>query len=139
MCFIKVLALKNKHFFYIFSTFGLFHQKSGFIGQKLNQFLSTGWTFLILLFFLQFAEFNLKAPPYSKTLHYSRISVSRAPLPFRSFYNQDCKKSSCGNVALKNSKVKFFFFLLRQLLLKAQFNLVPADILKNHGVHPVLL
>ena len=29
--------------------------------------------------------------------------------------------------------------LLRLLLLKAQFNLVPADILKNHGVHPVLL
>ena len=31
--------------------------------------------FLIVLFFLQFAEFNLKAPPYSKTLHYSRISM----------------------------------------------------------------
>ena len=29
--------------------------------------------------------------------------------------------------------------LLRPLLLKAQFNLVSADILKNHGVHPVPL
>ena len=26
-----------------------------------------------------------------------------------------------------------------ELLLKAQFNLVPEDILKNHGVHPVPL
>ena len=32
-----------------------------------------------------------------------------------------------------------FVLLLRPLLLKAQFNLVPADVLKNHGVHPVLL
>ena len=31
------------------------------------------------------------------------------------------------------------FFLLGELLLKAQVNLVPADILKNHGVHCVLL
>ena len=33
----------------------------------------------------------------------------------------------------------FFCLLLRPLLLKAQFNLVPAEILKNHSVHPVLL
>ena len=31
------------------------------------------------------------------------------------------------------------FLLLGPLLLKAQFYLLPADILKNHGVHPVLL
>ena len=33
----------------------------------------------------------------------------------------------------------FLKLLLGALLLKAQFNLVPADILKNHGVHPVPL
>ena len=33
----------------------------------------------------------------------------------------------------------FFFLLLRLLLLKVQFNLVSADILKNHGAHPVTL
>ena len=39
--------------------------------------------FLILLFVLQFAEFNLKAPLYSK------IPISCAPPPFRSIYNQE--------------------------------------------------
>ena len=33
----------------------------------------------------------------------------------------------------------FFILLLGQLLLKVQINLVPADILKSHGVHPVPL
>ena len=98
--------------------------------------------FLILLFFLQLAEFNLKAPPYLKTLHYLRISISCAPLPFRSIYNQDRGNSSCVNVALAKKSILFIYFfclLLRPLLLKAQFNLVPVYILKNHGVHPVLL
>ena len=57
--------------------------------------------FLICLFFLKFAEFNLKAPPFSKTLQYSRISISRAPPPFRSIFNRDCRNSSRGNVDLK--------------------------------------
>ena len=38
--------------------------------------------------------------------------------------------------------LQFYYFKkknFRPLLLKAQFDLVPADILKNHGVHPVLL
>ena len=33
----------------------------------------------------------------------------------------------------------FILLLLGRLLLKAQFNLVAANILNNHGVHPVLL
>ena len=64
--------------------------------------------FLILLFFLQFAEFNIKAPPYSKTLHYSRVSISRAPPPFRSIYNQNRQNSSCENVALEKCKISIF-------------------------------
>ncbi len=112
------------------------------VSHRLGKHLSI--CFLILLFFLQLAEFNLKVPLYSKTLHYSQISISRAPSPFRSIYNQDRGNSSCVNVALEKCKISIFLFfvfflLLRQLLLKAQFNLVPADILKNHGVHPVLL
>ena len=35
--------------------------------------------------------------------------------------------------------LNFFLLSLGALLLKAQFNLVPADILTNHGVHPVPL
>ena len=35
--------------------------------------------------------------------------------------------------------LNLFLLLFGELLLKAQFNLVPADILKNHGVHPVPL
>ena len=80
---------------------------------------------------------------YSKRLHYSRISISCAPQPFRSIDNQYCGNSSCGNETLKKCRISiflfFFFSLFWSLLLKAQFNLVPANILKNHGVHPVLL
>ena len=65
--------------------------------------------FLILLFFLQLAEFNLKAHLYSKTLHYSEISISRAPPPFRSIYNQDGGNSSRVNVALERCKIFIFF------------------------------
>ena len=90
--------------------------------------------FLILWFFLQLAQCNLKAPLYSKTLHHLQISISLAPPPFRSIYNQDEGNSSRVNVALEKCNICIFFYLL-----KAQFNLVPADILKNHGVHPVLL
>ena len=89
--FHKSCSLKKKDFFfYIFFTFGKFHQKRGLIGQKQNLFIRTGWNFLpsplfwtsikvshrlgkhlsicfwILLFFLQLAEFNLKVPLYSK-------------------------------------------------------------------------
>ena len=91
---------------------------------------------LFFFFFLQFSEFNLKAPPYSKTLHYSRISISRALPPFRSLYNCDHGNSSRGNVPLKKGKKKIS--PLGPLLLNSQFDLVPADILNlNHGVHPV--
>ena len=65
--------------------------------------------FKILLFFLQFAEFKLKAPPYSKTLHYTRISISRALPPFRSIYNVDCGNFSHGKVAIKKCKIPFFY------------------------------
>ena len=40
---------------------------------------------------------------------------------------------------MQNFDFFYFFLLLRLLLLKAQFNFVSADILKNHGVHPVPL
>ena len=108
------------------------------VSHRLGKYLNI--RFLILLFYLQFAEFNLKAPPYSKTLHYSRISISSAPPPFRSIYNQYRKNTSWGNVALEKCQISFFCnLLLRSLLLKAQFNLVPADIPQNHAVHPVRL
>ena len=74
------------------------------LGKHLRIFLK------IWLFFLQFAEFNLKAPPYSKTLHYSRISISRALPPFRSICNQDRGHSSHGNVALEKCKISIFLF-----------------------------
>ena len=61
-------------------------------------------------FFLQFAEFNVKAPPYSKTLQYSKILISRAAPPFRSIFNQNHGNSSRGNEALK--KYKFFYFYI---------------------------
>ena len=69
------------------------------VSHRLGEHLSI--CFLILLFFLQLAQINLKAPLYSKTLNHSRISISRAPPPFRSIYNQDRGNSSCVNVALE--------------------------------------
>ena len=44
----------------------------------------------------------------------------------------------CSPWKMQNFHFVFFFLLLRLLLLKAQFNLVPANILKIHDVHPVL-
>ena len=73
------------------------------VSHRLGKHFS--FCFLILLFFLQFVEYNLKAPPYSKTLHYSRISVSRPSPQFRIIYNWDCGYSSCGNVALEKCKI----------------------------------
>ena len=73
------------------------------VSHRLGKHLSI--CLLILLFFLQLAEFNLKAPLYSKTLHYSRISISRAPSSFRSIYNWDRGNSSCVNVALEKYKI----------------------------------
>ena len=163
--FIKVVALKKK-IVYIFLTFGkwTYWSKSKLISlyrvdlftfipilrhiewklwtsikvsHRLGKHLST--CFKILLFFL--TEFNLKAPLCSKMLHYLRISISCAPSPLRSIYNRDRRNTSCVNVALKCKISIFyliFFLLLRPLLLKAQFNLVLAEILKNHSVHPVL-
>ena len=63
-----------------------------------------------MLFFLQFAEFNLKAPPYLKTLHFSRISISRALPPFRTIYNRD----RTNFLLLKCSpwKIQNFHFIL---------------------------
>ena len=69
------------------------------VSRRLGKHLSI--YFLFLLFFLQSATFNLKAPPYLKTLHFSRISISCAPPPFRSIYYRDCGNSSRGNIALK--------------------------------------
>ena len=72
------------------------------------------------MFSLQLAEFNLKAPPYSKTLHYPRTSISRALPPFRTIYNQDRKNSPCVNEALEKWKIPIFvlnFFSLRQSFL----------------------
>ena len=60
----------------------------------------------ILLFFLQLAEFNLKAPLYSKTLHYSIIYISCAPSSFSSTYNQDQGNTCCVNVELEKCKKK---------------------------------
>ena len=71
------------------------------------------------MFFLQFAEFNLKAPPYSKTLITQELPYSRAPTLFRSIYSQDRKNSSSVNVALEKCKILTFLFnfflLLRPL------------------------
>ena len=67
--------------------------------HRLGKHLSI-W-FLIFLFFLQLAEFNQKAPLYSNTLHYSRISISRTPSPFKSIYNRDRGNSSYVDVALE--------------------------------------
>ena len=78
------------------------------VSHRLGKHLSI--CFLILLFFLQLAQFNLKAPLYSKTLNHSRISISRAPPPFRSIYNQDRGNSSCVNVALEKFKISIFLF-----------------------------
>ena len=73
------------------------------------------------------------------------MPLSCAPTLFRRIYSRDRKSSSRVNVALKKCNILallfdflFDFLLLRPLLLKAQFNLVPADILKNHSVHPVI-
>ena len=40
------------------------------------------------MFFLQFTEFNLKEPPYSKTLITQDLPYSRAPTLFSSNYSQ---------------------------------------------------
>ena len=71
------------------------------VSNRLGKHFSICFFYFYLLF-LQFAKFNLKAPPYSKTLHYSRISIYRAPPPLRSIYNGDRGNSSRGNVALEN-------------------------------------
>ena len=78
------------------------------VSHRLGKHLSI--CFLILLFFLQLAEFNLKAPMYSKKFHYSQISISHAAPPFRSIYNWDQGNSSCVNIALEKCKISFFFF-----------------------------
>ena len=78
------------------------------VSHRLGKHLSI--CFLILLFFLQLAKFNPKAPLFSKTLHYSRISISRAPSPLRSIYNRDWGNSSCVNVALEKCKISIFLF-----------------------------
>ena len=43
-----------------------------------------------------------------------------------------------GNVPLEKCKISiiYFVFTIGPLLLKAHFNSVPADILKDHVVHP---
>ena len=64
------------------------------------------------MFFLQFAEFNLKAPPYSKMLITWEFPYSHVPTLFRSIYSQDWKNSSCVNVALENLKILTFFNLI---------------------------
>ena len=78
---------------------------SGRLGKHLNI------GFLILLFFLQFAEYNLKAPPYSKTLITWEWSYSCAPTLYSRIYSQDLKNSSCVNVALENAKFWLFHFI----------------------------
>ena len=40
-------------------------------------------------------------------------------------------------MAIKKIEIFFFLFLVVWEHLMAHFNLVPGDILKNHGVHPV--
>ena len=118
--FIKVVAF-NKSIFFTFLTFDPFHQKVDLMFESLINFSPQGGSFyihpylsikvsyrldkhlstcfLILLFFLQFAEFKFKAPSYSKTLHYLRISISHTLPQFRCIYNQDRGNSSCVNVA----------------------------------------
>ena len=80
------------------------------VSCRLGKHLNIG--FLIKLFFFQFAEFNLKAPSYSKTLHYSELPYSRAPTLFRSNWSWDRKNSSCVNVALEECKILTFLFNL---------------------------
>ena len=41
------------------------------------------------------------------------------------------------NVSIKEFTAAFNVMFLTELLFKAHFNLVPADIMKNHYVHPV--
>ena len=63
------------------------------------------------LIFLQFAEFNQKAPPYSKTLITWELPYSRAPTLLRSIYSQDHENSSCVNVALEKWKFLTSLFI----------------------------
>ena len=143
LCFIKVVAFKQNIFFLHFLN--LWSKAKLISLYRVDLFTFTPilrnikwqlWTsikvshkwgkhlsicFLISLFFLQFAEFNLKPPPYSKTLQYSRISISHALPPFRSIYNQDCGNSSRGNVALKMQNFNFyylFFFTIEAAIIK---------------------
>ena len=96
------------------------------VSHRLGKHLSI--CFLILLFLLQSAEFNLKAPPYSK-----RCITRWFPFPalcrhLEAFIIEIGEIPLVWIQPLKNEKFLFFylisFSLLRPLLLKAQFNLI---------------
>ena len=77
-------------------------------------------------------------------MNFHVLAICRASLPLRGIYTLERTNSFGVNVALDKCKIFdlwfhliFFFFLLRELLYKAHFNLVPADILKTHDIHPV--
>ena len=56
------------------------------------------------------------------------------------FFFTICQIKIKGTSVLENvALLEIFFLLLGPLLLMAQFYLVPADILKNYDMHPVLL
>ena len=147
-CFIKVVALKKSDFLHFLNFWSIPSKKGTYWSKakliylcRVELFMFTPilrhiewklWTSIkvshrlgkhLSICFFNFAVF-LKTPLYSKTLHYSRISISRAPSPFRSIYNWDLGNSSCVNVALKKCKILIFllfFFLLWWPLL---FNLI---------------
>ena len=82
----------------------------------------------IYFFFIFFFSYNLISS-IKRRLRTRKSCITRdlpsfcAPPLFRSIYSGD-----------RNNYFFSFFILLGQLLLKAQFNLVSADILKNHGM-----
>ena len=96
--------------------------------------------FLFFIFFYNLP--SLRRLRTQKRCITHKFPYSLAPSLSRSIYSHDRGNSTHENVAPKNAKFPsfyHFFLLLGILLLKAQFNLVVADILKIHGVHPVLL
>ena len=77
------------------------------------------------------AHFNVKTLHSYRTAQ--KLPYPRALQPFWAIYSQDR-----GNVRQwKCSPYTFFLLLVREHTLMAHFNLVPADIIKNYGVHPV--
>ena len=85
--------------FYLHPYFDIYRVKTLNLNQGVPKNRQT-FKYLLLnfFFFLQFAKFNLNAPPYSKMLHFSIIFISRTPPQFSSIYNEDRGKSIKKNI-----------------------------------------